>query len=85
MIESTLSVVHERPATDETITARVTVCRTIHGLHEHGLVVVLTENSTPESFGFALECDPGAWNGLGDVIDTLAPPSWLITPRPPFD
>jgi hypothetical protein len=80
-----LSIRHEKPASAETINARAVMCRLIHALHGDGSLVILTEHSTPESFGFALECqDSGTWAGLGDVLDTLAPPSWFITPDPPF-
>lgn len=80
-----LCIVHETPASDETVMARATMCRLIHTLHGDGSLVLLTEHSSPESFGFNLECPrTGTWAGVGDVLDALAPPTWWITPDPPF-
>jgi hypothetical protein len=73
-------VTHDVPADHETILARATLCRTVHGLADHGMLGLVSEYSEPSRFSFSLQAPQDVREGLTVVAVGLGETTdWVVS------
>jgi hypothetical protein len=53
------------------IDARAVIARTVHGSHDHGMLRLIEEHSTPTACYWDVEADDEVWSGLRDVAQQI--------------